>query len=56
MCCTLRDGFHASGPCPSAVARYSSPASEIATAQSLLDAGTISQAEFDKIKADALAK
>lgn len=32
------------------------PASEIATAQSLLDAGTISQAEFDKIKADALAK
>ena len=32
------------------------PASEIDTAKALLDAGTISQAEFDKIKADALAK
>jgi multidrug resistance efflux pump len=32
----------------------SGPASEIATAQSLLDAGTISQAEFDRIKAKAL--
>ncbi len=32
----------------------SSPASEIATAQSLLEAGTISQAEFDNIKANAL--
>jgi len=31
------------------------PASEIATAQALLDAGTISQAEFDAIKAKALA-
>jgi hypothetical protein len=31
------------------------PASEIATAQSLLDAGTITQAEFDQIKAKALA-
>jgi len=31
------------------------PASEIATAQSLLDAGTISQSEFDSIKAKALA-
>ena len=34
----------------------SGPANEIATAQKLLDAGTISQAEFDKIKSDALAK
>jgi hypothetical protein len=33
----------------------SGPATEIATAQSLLDAGTITQAEFDRIKADALA-
>ncbi len=33
----------------------SGPASEIATAQSLLDAGTISQQEFDQIKAKALA-
>ena len=31
------------------------PASEIATAQKLLDAGTISQAEFDNIKTKALA-
>jgi Phospholipase_D-nuclease N-terminal len=31
------------------------PASEIATAQSLLDAGTISQSEFDHIKSKALA-
>lgn len=31
-------------------------AGEIDTAKSLLDAGTITQAEFDKIKADALAK
>ena len=30
------------------------PASEIATAQALLDAGTISQAEFDGIKSKAL--
>jgi len=30
------------------------PASEIATAQKLLDAGTISQAEFDAIKAKAI--
>ena len=30
------------------------PASEISTAQSLLDAGTISQSEFDAIKAKAL--
>ena len=31
------------------------PASEIDTAQKLLDAGTISQSEFDSIKAKALA-
>jgi len=31
------------------------PASEIATAQKLLDAGTISQSEFDHIKSKALA-
>ncbi len=31
------------------------PASEIETAQKLLDAGTISQAEYDSIKAKALA-
>jgi type VI protein secretion system component VasK len=31
------------------------PASEIATAQKLLDAGTISQADFDAIKAKAVA-
>ena len=31
------------------------PASEIATAQSLLDAGTITQSEFDAVKAKALA-
>jgi Phospholipase_D-nuclease N-terminal len=30
------------------------PASEIATAQKLLDAGTISQAEFDAIKAKSI--
>jgi hypothetical protein len=33
----------------------SGPASEIETAKKLLDAGTISQAEFDSIKAKALA-
>ncbi len=31
------------------------PASEIETAQKLLDAGTITQAEFDSVKAKALA-
>ena len=31
------------------------PASEIATAQKLLDAGTITQSQFDAIKAKALA-
>jgi ABC-type multidrug transport system fused ATPase/permease subunit len=31
------------------------PAAEIAEAKALLDAGTITQAEFDKIKAKALA-
>jgi hypothetical protein len=34
----------------------SGPAGEIDTAKALLDAGTISQEEFDKIKAQALAK
>ena len=33
----------------------SGPASEIDTAQKLLDAGTITQEDFDKIKAKALA-
>ena len=33
----------------------SGPASEIETAQKLLDAGTITQEDFDKIKAKALA-
>ena len=32
-----------------------SPADQIASAQALLEAGTISQAEFDKLKATALA-
>ncbi len=38
-----------------AAAGTGGPASEIATAQKLLDAGTITQAEFDAMKAKALA-
>jgi hypothetical protein len=38
-----------------AAAGSAGPASEIATAQKLLDAGTISQAEFDQIKARAIS-
>ncbi len=37
------------------VAGKTNPAEQIATAKSLLDAGTISQAEFDQIKTKALA-
>ncbi|WP_345764119.1 SHOCT domain-containing protein [Diaminobutyricibacter sp. McL0608] len=37
------------------VAGSSSPADEIAKAKALLDAGTITQAEFDHLKARALA-
>ncbi|MBH0054418.1 SHOCT domain-containing protein [Salinibacterium sp. SWN139] len=37
------------------VARQASPAEEIATAKSLVDSGTISQQEFEAIKARALA-
>ena len=37
------------------VAGNGGAADQIATAKSLLDAGTISQAEFDQIKAKALA-
>jgi hypothetical protein len=37
------------------VAGSEGPADQIAKAQQLLDAGTINQAEFDKIKAQALA-
>jgi hypothetical protein len=37
------------------VAATSDPAEQIAKAKSLLDAGTISQAEFDALKAKALA-
>ncbi len=37
------------------VAGKGGAASEIATAQALLDAGTISQSEFDQIKSKALA-
>jgi hypothetical protein len=37
------------------VAATSSPSDQIATAKNLFDQGTISQAEFDQIKAKALA-
>jgi hypothetical protein len=37
------------------VAGRSNPAEQIATAKNLLDQGTITQAEFDRLKADALA-
>ena len=37
------------------VAGRSNPAEQIATAKSLLDEGTITQAEFDRLKASALA-
>lgn len=37
-------------------AASSSPADDIATAQSLLDAGAISQGEFDALKSKALGK
>jgi hypothetical protein len=38
-----------------AVAAKSDPAEQIAKAKALLDAGTISQTEFDQIKQKALA-
>jgi hypothetical protein len=37
------------------VAAQSAPADQIASAKALLDAGTISQTEFDQLKAKALA-
>ena len=37
------------------VAASTSPSDQIAQAKALLDAGTISQAEFDSLKAKALA-
>ena len=37
------------------VAGRSNPAEQIATAKNLLDEGTITQAEFDRLKASALA-
>jgi Na+-transporting methylmalonyl-CoA/oxaloacetate decarboxylase gamma subunit len=37
------------------VARSSAPAEQIASAKALLDAGTITQGEFDRLKAKALS-
>ena len=37
------------------VAERSNPSEQIATAKGLLDGGTITQAEFDRLKAAALA-
>ena len=48
-CATAQDQYIKS------VARRASPSDEIAKAKALLDAGTITQAEFDAIKAKALA-
>ena len=38
------------------VAGRGNPAQQIATAKGLLDQGTITQAEFDRLKAQALAQ